>query len=412
MNRLLRFRVGRLGTNAMLGTVGLVARAGLQAVYLIALTRVLGAAGYGKFAGSVAVATIAAALAGWGIAQVLFERVSKDRPSASTLWARALAQTAVTGGALAALVVSALAAFGTAIDTPTLALLCVSELVFVPLSATANLTLLAQERAGRAAMVAASIPLMRLVALALALLVAAPVTLEGIAVAHFAGSLFGVIVSVAVVRASGTRVARAAAPPALILHDGTRYALGALAAAAYTEIDKVLALELAGAESAGHYTAAFRIVAVLALPVWGLLNAAVPRLFAAPDETARRRLLVPLVGAALAYSVGAGVVCALGAGTIVQIFGNQFAHSGDSLAVLAIWLPLFALRQCGAFALTTSGRQSLRVGIELGGLALLVACDIALLPRLGGVGAAWALLITEAVLVIACWASVFVRRPS
>ena len=69
LNRLLpdRFQIGRLGRNSIYGTIGLAARSVIQAGYLLLMSRWLGASGYGVFAGSIALAILAAPLAGWGM---------------------------------------------------------------------------------------------------------------------------------------------------------------------------------------------------------------------------------------------------------------------------------------------------------------------------------------------------------
>src|SRR3546814_16060148 len=61
---------------------------------------------------------------------------------------------------------------------------------------------------------------------------------------------------------------------------GTVYAIGRFVGSSYLEVDKVLMLQILGAVMVGSYTVGFRVLSVLALPVYALVTATMPRLMA------------------------------------------------------------------------------------------------------------------------------------
>jgi O-antigen/teichoic acid export membrane protein len=399
-----RIRLGRLARNTLYSTAGLVVRAVVQACYLIMLSRRMGSHDYGLFAGSVALAVLLAPLSGWGVSYVLSQHVARDPKRAAGLWATALVQIALSGSALVVVVLLTSTLLADHIDASAMLLLALAELVALPVAQAATTLCVVQGRGAAAATAICLVPVSRVIAVAALLLSVASATPDAVATFHFVGSLIGGFAAIGLIRRlAGRPDWRDRMSSGTTMAEGTRYALGSLVGTSYPEIDKVLLLQLAGATTAGTYTAAFRVVAVLLLPISALASNALPRLFAAQAARDRSHILRSVTLAAVAY----GIVAMLGANLIAplisDIFGASFGASSRYLQMLSIWVLPFAMHQCAAIGLTGSGRQWTRIVVEGGGALAIVIINVIAIPRLGGNGSVLALLTGEVLMAAACW---------
>lgn len=396
-------RVGRLGMNTVWTTAALGLRAVMQAAYLILLSRAMGPNEYGLFAGSVAAAVLLAPLSGWGVSMLVSERVGKSAAAGRGMWAGALAQTSWTGGLLAILVLLCALGLPGRLAVGPMALLVLSELVVLPMTQSASTLMLALGRGAAGSIVVCIVPAFRLAAVGAWMLASDDLDGSHVAAMHAIGSIAGGAFVMGIVR----RVVGAAdwqARPTLreMVARGRAYALGLLVGTSYTEVDKVLLLQLASATVAGLYTAAFRVAAVLAIPVTALASNALPRLFATVGTPQWSRMFRAVFVAATMYAVGIAVVAFLAAGWLPAIFGQAFAPSTPLLRMLCPWIVLYATHLVLAMALTSLGQQRTRVAIETIGLCLVVTVNVALIPSLGARGAVYALLATDATVAMAC----------
>jgi O-antigen/teichoic acid export membrane protein len=221
---------------------------------------------------------------------------------------------------------------------------------------------------------------------------------------HFAGALVGALAAAWLIwRIDGAPSWRAMLPLGTTAREGTRYALGTTVGIGYQEIDKVLLLQVLGATVTGTYTAAFRVISVLVLPLYALMSAALPRLFAIHGSPEGRRMLKAITMAAVAYGLAAPMVAILIAPFMPKIFGQGFSDSTTYLLMLAPWVLPFALHQVAALGLTASGWQFPRVIVEATGLGVVIALNVLLLPGVGPSGAIVALLVAETLMAVACW---------
>ena len=398
-----RGRIGRLGVNTVYSSIAMGARAVMQAAYLVVLSRSMGPGDYGLFAGSVAAAVLLAPLAGWGIPFLLAERIAKAPESQRGWWAGALLQTVVTGSALAVFVLLGVLAMHDRVGVGAMVLLVLAELVFVPISPAASMLLLTLGRGAAGALVVCLVPAGRLLAVGALLLSGHAMDPSTVATMHVVGSVAGALSVVAVVRVvAGAAHWRERPRRREVFGRGTRYAFGLLFGIAYTEVDKVLLLQLAGGTIAGLYTAAFRVVAVLVLPVSALTSNALPRLFAAAGTPEWQRVFRAVVLASAGYAAAAVAVALFVAPWLPVVFGAGFGPSSDILWMLSPWIVLCAAHQVAATGLTSLGHQGDRVAIEGGGLALVIAANVALVPMLGARGSVVALLATESAILVAC----------
>ena len=165
----------------------------------------------------------------------------------------------------------------------------------------------------------------------------------------------------------------------------------------------VLALGLLlGPAAAGAYNAAFRIVFLLQLATH---FAGVSILAEASRSAARSgQALFELYQSALRLSLLIGVPSAAGIWLIAPklielIYGAGFAESIGVLRLLAVVLLLSIFRTIIGSFVTLSGRQARRAWMEWAAAATMVGASLVLIPLLGLSGAAWAVGLTEALLV-------------
>ncbi len=177
--------------------------------------------------------------------------------------------------------------------------------------------------------------------------------------------------------------------------------LSGVAVFVYLKTDQIMLGWMLGPEAVGVYTTALRlaepwqalwvVIPVALFPALARLQTGAQRL-----EAMQKQLDVLFV-----LSACVALPTTLLADTIIGIvFGSQYAAAGPMLAVLA-WSPVFAA--LGA----ASGRWMVLENLNrhvfsrtLLGALLNVALNILLIPRFGGIGAAWASLAAQ---VLAAW---------
>jgi O-antigen/teichoic acid export membrane protein len=396
-------RLGRLGRIASYTTIGLGARAVVQAVYLVVLSRWLGPTDYGLFSGSLVAATLLAPLSGWGMIYILSREAARDRAAARMWLLIALLRTLTSGAALAAIVVAASYGLALRIDSASMVMLAVSELVVLPGAQVTGRAFVVLDQALNAALSICVVPAFRVVAVFACIALGVAATPASVATAHCIGSIVGLLVVLAQFAAAngipGPYVESAARG---LFREGTAFALGAFVMIAYPELDKVLVLQLTGPADAADYTVAFRLVSVLVLPVTALVNAALPSLFAA-GAADRQSKLTHVAASAASFGVLAALLCLLVAPAVPLVFGAAYAPATTLLRLLAPWPLVYALHQCAALALTSGGLQKWRVLIEAAGIVLIVVLDVNVLPTFGVQTAALVLIGVEILMAFACW---------
>ena len=156
----------------------------------------------------------------------------------------------------------------------------------------------------------------------------------------------------------------------------------------YSQIDVMIVGAILGAYAVGVFAAPMQLAIPLAYIGQALANSVAPRQ-AVSDKgpnvpafvTSLRWLIIVQTALIAPIVVWPEEICRI-------LLGTQFAQSADVLRVLA---PYIFLRGLGPLISTTVnylGRAQQRIPIVLGALVVMVAIDVALLPRIGVVAAA------------------------
>ncbi|NLX11689.1 MAG: flippase [Chloroflexi bacterium] len=395
----------RAARNAAALALSNVSAKGLLFVWQLLLARLLGAEGYGVYGTIGALLAVGAAIPDFGMGLIVIRDVAR-RPQDG---GRYLGATLALQPLLAVLGYGVLiiAALLLGYDSTLRALLALAALNLL-VDALGNMChnqLLALER-----MVIPAIISTGHIALLIALAGIALATDGGLWGLYIATLIAGVVRSgvywLALLR-TGTRpvfpvdriVARG------LLTNGLPIALASFLALAYTHADKMLTTALLGTEDTGQLTAGFVVVyGVIELLSTTILVAVFPlmsRTYASGRQAMFDFMLEKLAFFNLTLSLPIGIYTTLLAVPLAAlIFGPEYTRTADVLQVL-IWYTVVAMVfNVFAKALLIQNRQKRLLLIRVGGLALNIALNLVLLPRMRVTGAAVATLIAESVILV------------
>lgn len=399
----------RIARNAAALAVSRVIGAGLLFLWQIVLARALGAEQYGVYGTIGALMAVAAALPDMGMGVIVVREVARRPAEAGAYLAGTLVLQSLF--AVAAYAVAQVAAHALGYDRAIrmlVAFVGLNLLVDVVGTMAHNQFIAAERMAWPAIVGVAHVAL--LVALGLAALtsgaglwgVYTAVIVSGLARsgAYWIGlGRYGCRPVFPVDRALVGRLSRAGAP----------LAVAALLALGFMHADKLLTTVLVGVEGTGQLTAAFLVV-FGAVEVLGstVLVAVLPLMSRAHDRSDRSALeavLARLVTLDLLAGVPvAGLLSAFSAEIARGVFGARFAGAGDLLRVLAWYILVAMVSGALAQTLIVGHRQTRVLWSRAGALAVNLALVLALLPRIGVLGAAVAMLAAEvAMMALLSW---------
>ena len=192
---------------------------------------------------------------------------------------------------------------------------------------------------------------------------------------------------------SGARRARMAS----LLAEAWPLMFAGLAILIYMKIDEVMLRQMTGPAEVGLYAAAARLSEVWYFLPTALASSVLPGLLraraAGAEEYDQRQQQYYDASAALAYALS--VPIALAAPWIVRIaYGEAFTASGPILAV-HIWSSIFVFLEVARGQwLVNEGLQQFYLVATLIGAVANIALNLAFIPRWGGLGAAYATVIS------------------
>ena len=362
------------------------------------LARVLGVEDYGWFAGLAGLAVAVGGLTGVGQGLRMYRDGARDRLLLAPRWGQAT--TAVLGSGLlfALVLVSAVAVSGVPVPLQWLAMLAVAEIVMMPLATQVAFACAAAGRVVTAAAVPVLPAALRLAAIAW-LWLSSPET-PGLH-AYLPLHLLATIGAVLVLYLFAMRRLMLGWRPLPIagaeFRDGLSFSGLWATGLALGSVDKTVSLHWGGAALAGNYAIAQRLGAIAATPVEALAMAALPRLFGQE----RRRLgtlVATMFVAALIYGTVAGLLLAQAVWIVPHLLGPGF---GDIAAasLVALYVPLYCLRQVAASVLLGADAVRWRTGAEVAAIVALVVLMAWRVPAAGIDGALQALVAAEAFLL-------------
>jgi O-antigen/teichoic acid export membrane protein len=193
--------------------------------------------------------------------------------------------------------------------------------------------------------------------------------------------------------------------------EGSLFSLAGSASSIYNDFDKTMLSHYGMFAANGIYTVAYRVVNVATMPISAIDMAAMPRFFKIGD--CRFLELVHYGKALLKRSMLIGLLIMtslfVAAPVLPFVLGHSFAES-----ILALrWLVLLPLLRSAhvilGSILTAAGFQRYRTIFQLVVAGFNFGLNLWLIPAHGWLGAAWASLATDALLVFTYWSFIHWR---
>lgn len=386
-------------------TAGILISAGLGFLFHLVAARSLGPPGYGAFAAALTYASLWAIAMEAGISVALTREAAADRTRLA--WAPRLARWKLglgLAGAAGALASGGL--FG--VGEPVLLMIGILALGMLGLTGMrlASAVFRVTGRFGRDATLIALQKLLLLVLAIGALLAGAGA--PGIALAFALSYWATAALALSLARADVESAAAppTAPPPGFLLRVCAPLFAVELLTGIYFKVDQIILLDLRGAEETGLYAAAYRVIEALLLLVGGAMGVLFLRLasargdlpaFSAQFTRAWRGLWLAGLGFAVHGWLWAGDLLPL-------VLGRAYAPARAPLDVLLAVVPVAYVNYLLTQSLIARGRERFYAGGTAICAAVNVALNLALIPRMGAAGAAWASVATEATLLAICLA--------
>jgi O-antigen/teichoic acid export membrane protein len=163
----------------------------------------------------------------------------------------------------------------------------------------------------------------------------------------------------------------------------------------------------AGATALGVFAAASQLTAMADLAGGALAGAAAPRLgvhCANKDAASFRRVTGNLIAAgALLGTMGVVLSALAGRWFLLNVYQPEFASGAHMLVVLSGAAGMTLVASLLGYALTSARVIVIQPVLLTLTLSVLLACCLAIVPRWGGEGAAWALLAATSVHALGSW---------
>lgn len=402
-------RLSRLGLSKSLGrnSGGVLAN---QLVLLFtglftfwALGARLGVDGYGLYASAVAISHVVGPFGQLGsnhLAVRSYSRVNSLEPG----WHAFLGTTLIGGILTTALVVALQPVVAPGLTRTTAALISFSEVVFYGTIGASGLLTETVKRAAVGARIRIGAAVGRFAT------IGAFLTLDSMSVGqwawfHLAGQGLGAAYGIAVLSSSlGVR-------PGLALIDrddirlGVGYALNQLASSLQTDVDKIILGYYGFTTALGAYAAGYRLAIFAGLPLTALVGGTYARFFELGQRHVgeARRFAVQLTRLALLLTIPIGLVLAVAAPLVTEIFDEGFSDTVSILRWLAVLPTLKALQIFAANALTGADLHRLRLLAIAGTGGVNVALNLWLIPSHSWRGAVAATIVAETLLAVTLW---------
>lgn len=151
----------------------------------------------------------------------------------------------------------------------------------------------------------------------------------------------------------------------------------------------------------GYYSTAYKFLEMLIAVPMMFYGAVLPVLVSAKENIFRlKEIVTKSLYAIMLFAVPATVLVYFGADGLINLFFGNYAPAASALAIL-IWAFLFSAVSTGFYFATIGlGAQRRLVAPYLIVSGLNIALNYYLIPRFGFYGAAWATVVTEALIII------------
>jgi O-antigen/teichoic acid export membrane protein len=381
-----------------------------QSVYFVILARVFGPDKYGALITVIAIISLFIPFANWGSNRILMQNVSRDQSLFREYYGTSILKTLLVGSVLTAVVLVVLNFYPIPnISIYSVFLLALSNLVFMALSDNCRDAFASVGRLDQASKVILSLSANRFVGSLVLIAFFKPPTL-------LIWSGIYCIATLVTAITSAILIAKQVGPPkfrlAKVFQDlklGFSFSISDAAENVYNDLDKAMLAKLSTVESVAVYGAAYHILNVALLPMQSIMMATFRDFFQAGADGIARSLGIcrKILPIAFLYSMVAIALIFLFAPLIPKILGDGYGDSAIALMWLSPTILFKSLHRLAADTLTGANYQSLRslaqifIAFVNGGL------NLWLIVSYQWLGAIWATLASECLLMIMLWGFVY-----
>jgi O-antigen/teichoic acid export membrane protein len=406
----LRDEIGKLRTSSLAHNAGwmLVGQGTsllLQAGYFILLARLLGVREYGIFAGAFAFVGIVMPYSTLGSGTLFMRYVGSGSGGFAAYWGNILISTLGVGTTLSVLLWLLAPHILNPASASIVLVVAVGNCIFNQLVACMGQIFQTYEFMRMTAILNLLINLLRLIAVAALTFVVHHATAWQWATASLVVSLLAALVGFAIVTMRygrpklDTGVFRSKAV------EGIGFSMGGSAQSIYNDIDKTMLSHYGMNLQNGIYTMAYRVIDIATIPITAVDAAALPRYFrkSAEGVASVYELSLRLAKRAALVGICMSVCLFFMAPVIPHLVGRGFSESILALRWLCL-LPIFrGMHQLTGSAITGMGFQRFRTATQFTAAGVNFGLNLWLIPQHGWLGAAWASLATDGLLVILNW---------
>jgi len=396
--------------NVLWSLGGLGLRTVVQVVYFVLLARVLGPKEYGALSSALAIVYIFVPYATWGAGDILVKNVSRNRKTFGEFWGSALLSILIFGSVffiLALFCYSLLLADKVSIVP--VVLLCLSELFFLRIIDTTIQAYQAFELMSRTALVQFVFGLIRLLFTLFFVGFVDNHSVTTWSVLYMTSTITSAMFCLLIVRRELGEARFVFSHIRNNLREGFYFCLSPSSQSIYNDFDKSILPKYVSLGITGNYSAAYKIIDALCVPLKALLQTFYARFFikGADGVAAGRKFALKLLPVFFLYSVFAISFLVIFARYIPVLFGDSYKDAINIILLLSPVILFRAIHSLGADALTGVGMQAKRSLIQVSVAILNAALCLILIPMNGWVGAARASLLSDGILALLIWIMIF-----
>ena len=254
----------------------------LQAAYFILVARILGSANFGLYSGVLGLVSIFVPFAAWGSGLILIKHVSREPQSFSLYWGTALTVTLLVGSLLCIAVIG-LSAF---IFSPQIAIalvlpVAIGDLFGIRYAELSGQAFQAFQRLSRTSLIWVLFSCLRLSAAVLLFILPIDKSLNLWVVLYMTSGLLSGIISLFWVYKELGKGKIGVTGMRGEWRDGFYFSVSTSASGVYNDLDKTMLSRLSSDVIAGEYSAAYRLLDAVYIPVRAIVMSSFPRFFQA-----------------------------------------------------------------------------------------------------------------------------------
>lgn len=416
--RLLNYHPGKLFRGTIVISVGTGLRFLGQTCVFVVVARILGSEEYGAYAAIISLAMAFGSFSGLGASVVMLQNTARDPSSFENNWRWTLTAWLLTFPLFfVAYGVFGFILFPTRIESTVIVFMGISEIIISPLVFFVMHAFQGHERSTFVAYLSFLQVATRLVATGILLImhhmISPPSTLPAWSFLYLLATVGTAIYALHINRREFSASWKFRLEGiGYAIRQGSLFSLGGSFDKACVDADKLMLARLSTLEVTGAYSAAYRLVELVGVPIASFFSAALPRFFQIGKHGmnhsvsfTKRILPFPMV-----YALGSCLVLFFFAELLPFILGSSFESTVAVLRILA-WIPMLTVpRWFLQTIFTTNGRQRIVVIVLAFGACINVIVNLYAIPKWGWQGAACATYISEGAMIVLLFSLLFFRH--